>query len=76
MGSCVSLLIPGVCLILISAISRGDENFPLTLFLLLLSSYFFGYTPTAISVVCVDLTPTYAGSLYGLANTLGTLPGM
>ena len=75
MGSCICLLIPGVCLLLISVIGRGDENFYPTLFLLILSSYFFGYAPSSISANTIDLTPTYSGSLYGVANSLGTLPG-
>jgi hypothetical protein len=76
MGSCICLLIPGVCLLLISVIGRGDENFYPTLFLLLISSYFFGYAPSSISANSIDLTTTYSGSLYGVANSLGTLPGV
>lgn len=74
-GCCISLLIPSACLILMGVLGRDDKNYFITLFLLLLSSYFFGYTATSISAVCMDLSPSYSGSLYGVANTIGTLPG-
>lgn len=76
LGSCVCLLIPSVCLILISLIGRGSGNYPTTLALLLCSSYFYGYSTSVISINCMDLTPAYSGSLYGVANTLGALPGV
>lgn len=75
-GCCVCLSFPGLCLIVIGLFGRGDSNYPFTLVVFLLSSYLYGFTPSAISVNCMDLAPAYTGSLYGVANTVGSIPGV
>lgn len=76
MACFICLFGSGICLLIISIFGRGDSNFPFTVLVFLISSYCYGYNASGISINSVDLAPTYSGSLYGVANTLGALLGI
>ncbi|KAK0056347.1 sialin-like isoform X1 [Biomphalaria pfeifferi] len=71
----VSLIGTAFGLLLVAQITTCENRY-WAVFLLCLSSGFMTFNRAGILVNHLDLAPGYAGILFGLTNTFGTVPGM
>ena len=68
-------LFPALLLLVMSVAVRQGGSFSLALFIYIMSLVFDGVHSSGTPVNPSDLMPAYAGALYGVANTIGTIPG-
>ena len=53
----------------------GNSSFPLALLLMTLCLFFAGFHNSAVIVNPQDLAPSHSGSVFGIMNAGGAIPG-